>query len=120
MAGEQEIHISLTPKQIGVVVAILLAGFSAYPVVDMVNPAATSRIDPFTGTDGQALDDRLTVVELMVEHIKDDDSECEERQEALRDDLTTLTNKVVTYQATTIQRDDQQDRLIEQCMHRTK
>ena len=55
MANE-EVYISLSGKQLVAGVAAVVALIGAFPVANLVAPA---RYDPFTGSDGAALETRI-------------------------------------------------------------
>ena len=66
------------------------------------------------------ISDRLTIMEFTVDHIRDDDKQCQARQEAIAEELKWLRGTVTNYQAETKRWDAQQDRLINDCMMRTQ
>ena len=50
---DEEIHISFTARQLVAILAVLITGFSAYPVANLVSP--DFRAKAFTSDDGAAL-----------------------------------------------------------------
>ena len=79
---EAKNSIELTPKQIGVILAVILAIAGGLPTgINKLVPEA--RYDSFTGAEGDELNNRLTVIELNQQQIMEDDKDCEERQQEL-------------------------------------
>ena len=116
MAIEQEIHISLTAKQAVAIIVALVALLGTYPVANLLTPNA--RVNPFTGTQGREMDDRLTIVELQIAQTIENDGECKIRQDAMKNDLTWLRELVTTYQSSAKERDAGQDWKLDQCMRK--
>ena len=118
MADEQEIHITFTAKQAVAVIASMVAILATYPVANMVTPNA--RVDPFTGTQAEELNDRITYNEHQIRQIIKDDNKCEQRQDAMSRELGQLRELVTTYQSSAKQRDAAQEWKLDECMKRTQ
>ena len=108
----------LDKKTLAAIIAVVLFGGNLTGIINTVSPDI--RNDPFTGREGQELDDRLTILELTAEQIMDDDRECKKRQAALEKDLKWLRELVTTYQSATKEVDRHQSKLIADCMRRTQ
>ena len=112
----EEIHITFTSKQAIAIIVSLLAISGAYPVANLITPEA--RYKSFTADDGEKLDDRLTINELIVEQILEADEDCRNRQDVMKSDLNWLRELVTTYQSSAKERDAGQDWKLEQCMRK--
>lgn len=64
MEKEEAVHIRVTGKQIGLAVVALATILSGYPLANSLNSGI--RNDPFTGADGDKLEDRIEILELEV------------------------------------------------------
>ena len=62
MADEKEIHLSLTPKQIGAIIVVVGALANGGTLANFFNPSV--RADPFTGKQGEALTERVDLLEI--------------------------------------------------------
>ena len=64
VVNRAEDNITVTPKQLGIAVAVLVAFIGAVPTG--LNQLFVVRADPFTGTEGRALAARITSIEQWV------------------------------------------------------
>lgn len=115
MAGEEKNSITVTPKQLGIYIAIGMAIAGGIPTG--VNKFTTdARNDPFTGTEGVEIHGRIDLVEAQLDTVVGDDKDCKYRQELLESELRALTLLVTNYQSETRQRDDNQEKAIDMCI----
>ena len=109
VANDETFTITLTSKQgraIFLVFALLLGGGS------VGNIFMDKRPDPFTGAQGEALNDRITYLELVTENIIEADAECKKR---LDNHLEYSANKVRELDVTL----ERHKIKLEECLHRT-
>ena len=119
--NEESVHIRVTGKQIGIIL-VAIAGLTGwYPVANYVN--SDVRFEAFTSSDGNELDDRITIIEFEIGIIKKDDASCAERARQLVKKIDRHSNifsalryKVYEFQTKTNAENRSRDELIRQCM----
>ena len=90
MEDEEKVYIRIpvSTKFISTLLVGAVIAFGSYPVVNRLNPSARS--DPFTGMDGDKLEDRIEILELEI-------SQCQQRNANHREqqagELATLKEK---------------------------
>ncbi len=91
MASPQKDTITLTPKQLGIILAAVLAVVGGFPIgVNKLTPDVRS--DPFTGKDGERLkaeirrecQSNLSHIQSQIDDIEESDTELHAEHSALR------------------------------------
>jgi hypothetical protein len=103
-------------KKLVIAALVILFGGNAGSIINAISP--DFRAGAFTLSDGKELEAKITLNELYIEQIMEDDEECQSRQDVMKSDLTWLRELVTTYQSSAKQRDETQDWKLEQCMRK--
>ena len=101
--SEEAVHIRVTGKQLGIAITAFAVVLGSYPVANWFSPAVRS--DPFTGSDGRELADRLDVIEMEVAH-------CQQRQHKHREAQAGVLAEIKA-------KTKSNEYLIKQCMRMT-
>lgn len=113
---QKEYSVTLSGKQAGFALAAIVAFLSSVPLAIKFNP--DTRADPYTGKQGRAVENRLDILELTIEHIIEVDEECKRRLDAHLEMSEQKVNEITRDFATIKEQQRAQDQLIAQCLRR--